>query len=149
MTKNKLQPVLYILMRTDIISMNPGKAMAQACHAANQCVNTINTKLKKHVLKDMLEIWEGESGRGFGTTIVLAGGTMQDIKDILRNIDKNGLGLAQEIGSVAIGTVLDDTYPLKDGDFLHLIPLETCGYIFCDKSNKVARQYLDILSLHP
>lgn len=29
-------PVLYILMRNDLDSMNPGKAMAQAAHAANE-----------------------------------------------------------------------------------------------------------------
>ena len=30
-----MTPVLYILMRTDMNSMNPGKAMAQASHASN------------------------------------------------------------------------------------------------------------------
>ena len=29
------EPVLYILMRSDMVSLNPGKAMAQAAHAAN------------------------------------------------------------------------------------------------------------------
>ena len=33
-------PVLYILMRNDMKSMNPGKAMAQASHASNAFVNT-------------------------------------------------------------------------------------------------------------
>ena len=33
-TDNK--PYLYILMRTDLPSLNPGKAMAQAAHAANK-----------------------------------------------------------------------------------------------------------------
>ena len=33
-----MKPVLYILMRTDMDSMNPGKAMAQASHASNQFV---------------------------------------------------------------------------------------------------------------
>jgi len=27
--------ILYILLRNDMASMNPGKAAAQACHAAN------------------------------------------------------------------------------------------------------------------
>ena len=30
--------VLYILMRTDMDSLNPGKAMAQASHASNAFV---------------------------------------------------------------------------------------------------------------
>ena len=35
-----MTPLLYILMRNDMDSMNPGKAMAQASHASNQFVAT-------------------------------------------------------------------------------------------------------------
>ena len=34
-----MTPVLYILMRTDLNSMNPGKAMAQASHAGSAFAN--------------------------------------------------------------------------------------------------------------
>jgi len=33
---------MYIFMRSDLKSLNPGKAMAQACHAANM----IQTKVE-------------------------------------------------------------------------------------------------------
>ena len=40
MTTTESFPVLYILMRKDLKSMNPGKAMAQASHAANAFVHS-------------------------------------------------------------------------------------------------------------
>lgn len=145
MTKSKPQPILYLIPRTDIMSMNPGKAMAQCSHAANQCVKAIN-ELGTKKLKTMLKIWEGESGKGFGTTIVLAGGTLDNIKEIVSTIDGN---IFNDGDDVETGIVLDDTYPLKDGDAMHFFPLETCGYVFCEKGNEVVQRHLAEMELHP
>jgi hypothetical protein len=30
--------------------------------------------------------------------------------------------------------VFDPTYPIKDGEATHLVPVNTCGYIFGEKS---------------
>ena len=42
MTTQETYPVLYIIMRNDLDSMNPGKAMAQASHASNAFVTKID-----------------------------------------------------------------------------------------------------------
>ena len=41
-----MTPVLYILMRTDMDSMNPGKAMAQASHASNAFVSNAEPRIQ-------------------------------------------------------------------------------------------------------
>ena len=63
--------VLYLLMRDDIPSMNPGKLAAQASHVSNACVNRIK-KSKNRKLKSMLKEWELQTDNGFGTAICLA-----------------------------------------------------------------------------
>ena len=55
---------LYLLVRNDLISMNIGKAIAQAAHAANQFAF-------KHGVNEHVKRWQSE-GDGFGTTITLS-----------------------------------------------------------------------------
>ena len=108
---------LYILMRTDLDSLNPGKACAQASHAANQCVYDIRHS-GDAFLNAQLVAWEGD--RGFGTCIVLA----SDDQDMLKRVVKmNAFG-------IHCGVAHDPSYPLLDGKVLHLIPLNTCAYAF-------------------
>ena len=61
-------PRLYCLMRTDMASMVPGKAMAQAMHAQAVADETIKLYTSKDI-KRAWKIWKGD--RAFGTTIVL------------------------------------------------------------------------------
>ena len=63
--------VMYLLMRNDMPSMNPGKLAAQASHVANACVYSIRNSQNSH-LKKMLKMWEKETNFGFGTAICLA-----------------------------------------------------------------------------
>lgn len=113
-----MTPILYILMRTDLDSMNPGKAMAQASHASNQFVATLP--------KDAHDIYnEWLQCNGFGTVLVL------------------GVTEVQMRTSVAVANVLDlvsdvvhdPTYPLRDGDSTHFIPLDTCAFVFGNKED--------------
>lgn len=124
-------PRLYILMRTDLESMNPGKMAAQACHAANQFVFRINeyATLCKEAFPNALsgrvadfEEWQASTPDGFGTTIILDGGSISDIIEFINEI-------APEL-TVASGIVVDPTYPVRDGSVTHLLPLETCAYVF-------------------
>jgi hypothetical protein len=55
---------LYIVMRNDLPSLNPGKLAAQAAHVANVAAKRGNRKV--------LRAWERQTTQGFGTTIVLA-----------------------------------------------------------------------------
>jgi len=119
--------ILYILMRNDLESLNPGKACAQAAHAANQFRHFVETN--KTMLARTKE-WEGESDCGFGTTIVLSmslGKINQIFGDITKIECDNGAS------SVFCGKVLDETYPVPDGKVIHLLPVETCAFIFGDK----------------
>ena len=62
-------PVLYILMRTDMDSMNPGKAMAQASHASNTFVHSVEPGY--NVDEALFDAWQKETQQGFGTVLVL------------------------------------------------------------------------------
>jgi peptidyl-tRNA hydrolase len=85
---------LYILMRNDLQSLNAGKAMAQAAHAANQFVfeNEKNPLLSTH--------WRGVLG-AFGTTIVLAVDETILCHKLMDAASRR----------VISGTVYDETYP--------------------------------------
>ena len=118
---------LYILMRTDMASMNPGKACAQAAHAANKFAKKMARGCNPEL--DLAYIEWCESGgcfpdedffQGFGTTITLSCDEL-----LLQQI----VGVAKE-NDLPTDIVFDPTYPLRDGDFTHYIPLITCGYIF-------------------
>lgn len=121
--------VLYIVMRNDLESLvgtsdarRIGKACAQASHAANQFVHEARN-MNDLPLSAAIEQWESETGRGFGTCIVL-GASGADMVTVVR--------LAKSLGHHA-GVIHDPTYPLTDGDVVHFIPLDTCGYVFGDK----------------
>lgn len=142
MNKNVVvkDPVLYILMRTDLASMNPGKGMAQACHAANFfAFRAFNSQYES--VKELYNEWCTSTPQSFGTTIVLDAGNIVAIHEILekiRLVDK----------TVPTGIVFDPTYPLVDGSTVHLLPIETCAFVFIDKNNTDVKFLLDTLKLH-
>lgn len=127
---------LYILMRNDMESLNPGKAMAQAAHAANQFVQEMSNSKKEDDI-DTLVDWESD-GKGFGTTIVLEGNILE-IQDAIE--------LAKSVGIVA-DMVMDETYPVEDGMVTHLLPVETCGYIFAMDDDHLKEVILSEFDLH-
>ena len=157
----KPQPVLYILVPTDMGSLNPGKMAAQVAHAANLMVYRVRKLKKTHgALNRLLDLWE-KDGDGFGTTIVLA---YTGASPIARGFDASDL-----IGPYARGTVYDMTYPrIVDNDVASLISSEdetaprenkgnktiicrgenTCSFLFCDKENPI-RYEISHLQLHP
>lgn len=134
-------PYLYILMRTDLASLNPGKQCAHAAHAANMFEHRLRTVVlpESHQLPELVNQWNGETGGQFGVTICL-GVNEQEMRTavmIAENFEKAGL-------PVLSGIVHDPSYPLQDGvpkdgsgkptfSKIHLIPLDTCGYVFGDK----------------
>lgn len=118
-TVSAKEPVLYILMRSDLESLNPGKAVAQGAHAANQFVHYVD------VSDPLYGQWANSTPDGFGTTITL---------DVTGDILPMVVEFAKQAGFYA-GVTHDPSYPLRDGAVLHLLPLDTCGYIFGDKEN--------------
>jgi len=128
---------LYILMRTDMWSMNPGKQAAQACHAANQFIYEWRKNGNKDVLKELDE-WESQSGYGFGTTITL-------------DVDEKELNRLVKLckhNDIVAGITHDPTYPISDGENItHLVPIDTCGYIFGYKNDGKLKSFLRNLEL--
>ena len=105
------KPALYILMRTDLDSLTPGKAMAQAAHAANQFQTYTKFSVKDTPWFD----------GGFGTTIVLGVTTEKEMIEITQAAVEDGF---------EGGVITDSSYPIRDGSVTHHLPLMTCGYAF-------------------
>lgn len=148
-TLKGIAPVLYIFMRTDMESLNPGKAMAQAAHAANQMaihVRAITEKAHKTdgggFVKHCLNEWE-QQGVGFGKTIVFNGDTLEYVKDLIETMEAE-----QGLKPWRHGTVLDETYPITDGRMTHLLPIETCVWWFGDISDETLKAYFSGFTLH-
>ena len=127
--------ILYILVRNDLPSLNPGKAMAQVIHAGH-IFSATNHKTQAYI--------DWAEARGFGTTVTLSADE--------RTIDK----LVDSVPTPQSGWIVDPTYPLiAPADVLGMIDLnklsevphitndgknvvlcrkeKTCAYLFGDK----------------
>lgn len=125
---------LYILIRTDMASMTTGRIAAQASHASNQFVFQYYKDLERltsdpKTFEDLIyrtkrtySEWESQTSSGFGTVIVLNGGTEADIRSTLDKLDENDYTYAK---------VVDPEYPIKDGNSIHFVEnVLTCAYVF-------------------
>lgn len=119
-----MDPTLYILMRNDMDSLNPGKGMAQAAHAANHFTATIESYSE---FQDEFNEWEKSTAQNFGRTIVLAVSS----EELLKMTDAAGKA------HLLYGLIIDPTYPLQDGDTTHLLSLMTCGWIFMNADEAI------------
>lgn len=136
-------PRLYILMRNDLASMNPGKAIAQGSHAtsffqwtAEQ--NRYNTGTK--FTSESYDQWLEETYQRFGTVITLA------VTEVQLH---TAVAIMARMGYIA-GVVNDETYPVTDGSITHLISIDTCGFIFIpDAEDSVIRGVLRNFPLYP
>ena len=135
-----MAPVLYILMRTDMDSMNPGKAMAQASHASNAFVS--NAEPGYNIDEELFNAWQQSTPQGFGTVLVLGVNEAQM---------KTAVEVAESFGvdKFPCDIIHDPTYPLQDGDTTHFIPVDTCGYIFGDQDDTVLQSIVGNFELHP
>lgn len=123
-------------MRTDMASLNPGKAMAQASHASNAFVE------KARIQGKDISSWQNETKQGFGTVIVLDGGKISDIE--------KRMSILWCMDNVVADLVVDPTYPLIDGEALHYLNITTCAYVYADEYSMDQVKYiLSDLKLHP
>lgn len=159
-------PVLYILMRNDLPSMNPGKAMAQASHSSNAFVKAMTDSfldsegVPNTPVQTLFNEWQLETNQGFGTVLVLAvtETQMRTATDIAKMI-----GFQSEI-------VNDPTYPAHlDAEAAKMISSEkwtmdpipvgdkmvtfrsedTCAYIFGNKNDPMLNAIVGKFPLHP
>jgi len=135
-------PYFYILMRTDLASMNAGKAVAQGSHAAHQfqtAMQAHRTEQPNSQLSKLYDLWlEQGVGKelGFGTAITLG---------VTDGSLMNAQVMAIQDAGFFASVVHDPTYPLVDGAVVHLLPLDTCAWVFGDKAELA--QYLADFSL--
>jgi len=159
---NTDEPRLYVLARNDLTSMNAGKLAAQVGHATS----LFHERMFERQLEEMAKtrareeaeqrgapsspvepdralaeyfVWKTQAGR-CGTQIVLAA-TPRQMELVLM--------LAEQLPDhIALsGRWVDPTYPVRDGEVTHLVPLLTTAYVFC--SAVVARALLGHLPLYP
>lgn len=134
-----MTPVLYILMRTDMESMNPGKAMAQASHASNAFVQSAEPGY--NIDETLFNTWKESTPQGFGTVLVL-GVTEVQMRTAVEIAESFG------VDKFPCDIIHDPTYPLQDGDTTHFIPVDTCGYIFGDKDDPMLQSIIGNFELH-
>jgi hypothetical protein len=147
--------ILYILMRTDLPSMNAGRAMAQASHAANQFIHE-NERLADGGENMLVKQWAMETRGGFGTAIVLSA-TLDDIERAVKNVGPTeraakvvdpsyGRMVSTEVANFI--PAYDDVEPrVENGKNTTFYRSEvTCAYVFGWSHNL---EHLKVLSLHP
>ena len=122
-------PVLYVLMRDDLESMNAGKAMAQSNHASDAFNKLMLEKFNAGgsptaYWARLYQKWKNETSQGFGTVLTLAVNEVQ-----LRT----AIDVAKHF-QVPADIIHDPSYPLVDGEVVHYLPLDTCGFVFGDKN---------------
>lgn len=115
------RPTLYVLVRTDIDSMNSGKMAAQVSHATSILHEDFRGT-------DDFSDWSSETEDGYGTVIVIDGGTINNILEIVHYYEER-LRIA--------GVVTDPTYSLRDGEFTHTFPLQTCAFVLLDDKDEL------------
>ena len=137
---------MYVLVRTDLASLNTGKLGAQTHHAASAAANQYNVVNKRVANAPNQGMpswlihypnWTEQTAQGFGTVITLA---VPDEEELCHAVD-----IAIKFGYMA-NTVLDDTYPVADGKVTHLLPLITCGYVLSPDGSP---WFLSQFPLHP
>lgn len=157
-------PVLYILMRNDLPSMNSGKAMAQASHASNAFVNYMRYDRCEEAdgleCEELVNMWQGQTPQGFGTVLVLS---------VNEDQMRAAVQVSNAVGMRA-GIVNDPTYPYRvDSEVAALIDPayntldpssggsvttmfrseDTCAWVFGMKGDTLLEAVVGRFPLHP
>jgi len=162
MEENTRDLVVYVLLRTDLPSMNPGKAAAQVHHAG---VQMMARHSRSQLVQDYVTDGLAQGAVSFNTTLVL-GATMQDITD--RRLAAEAVG----DDSIVFNTITDPSYPflvenmeiaalipqdastkiirvLDNGKVLMVRPEVTCAWFCGDRNNSQFCSLFDGFNLHP
>lgn len=128
---------LYVVVRSDLESLTPGKLAAQIAHAASQHAYRMLNKdmLSKNAFFDWCDMSshssiprDGLDAEHFGTTIVKDGGSFYPSLDISEIID-----YTRSSFTAFYGVVRDPTYPIRDGQIVHHVNIETCFWVFANE----------------
>lgn len=150
--------VVYILSRSDLPSLNPGKLAAQVHHAGVQMMSKYhNSPLVKEYIKTGIE----NGAEHFNTTLVLSA-TFDDIHATVKAMKK--------LNNVEYGMVIDPSYPfyVENDEIANLVRSSkyilqvvpngkvlmtrselTCAWFLGDKNDDMFLDNFVRLSLHP
>jgi len=141
-------PILYIILRNDLYSMTPGRALAQSSHIGHCLTHDMHDfQTVADPVTNMFKKWKKSTTQGFGTAIVLAGGTENDIIECLKKVTQ--YGETQNPPEAACNIVMDPDYGVRDGGTTHYVSLNVGAYVFCDKNNPILQDILSVFPLHP
>lgn len=131
--------ILYCLMRSDMTSLNAGKAIAQGMHAQSHAHKVVSEDVKYgEYWKAVYEKWRETTKQGFGMVLVIDVGGLQQLRWVI--------SIAQRMNYPAEVTH-DDSYPILDGSFVHHLPQDTCGWVLGNK--KGLSSILSTFTLYP
>lgn len=130
--------ICYILMRTDLDSMNPGKAMAQAHHNYGALKFAVRSNL---VMQPSYIEWQRQTDQDYGTVITL-GGNEGEIQNALDRVTA-----FHSPKYIVAGWVWDSTYPVRDGGITHKVRLNTNAFVFGLRSE--CKDVISGLEYHP
>lgn len=125
------ESVLYLIVRTDMASMTPGRVAAQCAHAHGVMEELlVPENVLETEMNELEKAWYNwKDARGFGTTIVLSDITVFGNRLSLTELDK-------KIIDTPARFVYDPTYPIKDGAFTHHVGIHTVLAVFVVDKNK-------------
>jgi hypothetical protein len=122
MADQEVDYALYALCRTDLASMTRGMSVAQGMHAQAHAHHAI---LTTSGFGDDWAVaytaWCRTTKQGFGTALSMDGGNIAAIRTLVDAASGYGFPAA---------VTHDPEYPVRDGDVVHLVPLDTCAWIF-------------------
>lgn len=151
---------VYVLVRNDLPSMNPGKAMAQVHHAGVQMVNKYLNGYGSPLVKEYLELGKEHGADNFNTTLVLSA-SIDQINTVM--------SISRMLHAVC-DTVLDPSYPFfvepemasfveeshtvtkigpSGNKILFVRPEITCAWILLDRNDPTMRSLVGAMPLHP
>ena len=151
---------VYVLVRNDLPSMNPGKMAAQVHHAGVQMMVYLQ-RWKSSLVEEYINAGIENGAKDFNTTLVLSASLTQI---------QNAVGIAEKIVGVPCSIVEDPSYPFfvdpelapfvaKDTGVtrvgpagnreLFVRPEITCGWILLDRNDPVMRSIVGAMPLHP
>jgi len=133
--------------------MNPGRAMAQAAHAANQFIH-------EHGKCADVRTWQKDAN-GFGTTICLSA-SKSDIFRIVREAKHIGVpaelvfdptykySMDSEVAQLVHSSTFTADPVFQSNGLVTLFRKElTCGYLFVDSNSTDKEALVGALPLHP
>lgn len=133
---------LHCIVRSDMASLNPGKAMAQVAHASSMLSSLPGHNIPPHLIVAHKE-WHGKFG--FGTTLVFGfkGNTAPvpfDSEVMLPRMSQSDaivywVDLFRKADCLS-DVVIDPSYPIRDGNTTHVISnVLTVGWFFVDRNS--------------